>query len=141
MLNRCRLLLTLDLLANSLIIGAPLWVFFLPSPLLFSLMGRDNFLYPMMAITRRHFRWTLPCTALSLLLTLGTSAAKSSSPAATVAAAAALAAALSNAMVVVPRALQAGKPAIGRKGVVEGDRGKASIQAVDYAFQWMAGRS
>lgn len=58
------LLSTLDLIANSVVAGAPIWIFFFQGPLLFSFMGRDKFIHPMMKLTSLLFRWTLPTFAL-----------------------------------------------------------------------------
>ena len=62
------LLTTLDLITNSVVIGAPVWIFFFQGPLLFTYMGRDKFIHPMMKLTSLLFRWTLPTfSTISLL--------------------------------------------------------------------------
>jgi hypothetical protein len=55
-----QLLVTVGLLADCLVIGAPVWVFFLQSPALFAFMGRSKFIPPMMRLTKVLFHWTLP---------------------------------------------------------------------------------
>ncbi|CAB9502834.1 expressed unknown protein [Seminavis robusta] len=106
------LMRTTGLFANSALIGIPIWVFFLQAPLLFKMMGRDKFLFPMMSLTRLLFRWTLPVfsalsVACSVLLDCAESSCQVSS--ATKAALLTLAAILINSIVIVPKALQAGK--------------------------------
>lgn len=53
-----QLLVTVGLLADCLVIGAPIWVFFLQNPTLFAFMGRSKFIPPMMRLTKILFRWT-----------------------------------------------------------------------------------
>lgn len=101
---------TIDVLANCVIIGVPVWVFFLQSPLLFQFMGRDRFLSPMMQITKLMFRWTLPiCAAVSVLCSLGLEG--HADTASYLTSALSLVSVMINATIIVPKALMAGKRA------------------------------
>lgn len=105
---------TVGLVANSVAIGAPIWIFFLQGPLLFSYMGREKFLHPMMKLTELLFRWTLPsCSAVALLAslirsTLDDSKLLSLTSSTNIWAGLALASTLVNSILVVPKALKAG---------------------------------
>lgn len=101
---------TLDGLASAIVIGVPVWVFFLQGPLLFSFMGRDKFLSPMMRLTRLLFRWTLPTAAFMVCIctfALGYTIDSLEMKSALVS----LISVMINATVVVPKALFAGKKA------------------------------
>uniref|UniRef100_A0A7S2A123 TMEM205-like domain-containing protein n=2 Tax=Ditylum brightwellii TaxID=49249 RepID=A0A7S2A123_9STRA len=104
---------TVDILANCMIVGVPVWVFFLQSPLLFQFMGRDKFLSPMMRLTNLMFRWTLPiCAAVSVLCSLILrDTATTSGDIELYSSLVSFVSVVINAVVVVPKALQAGKRA------------------------------
>jgi hypothetical protein len=107
-----QLLVTVGLLADCLVIGAPIWVFFLQSPALFAFMGRSKFIPPMMRLTKVLFRWTLPVASAvalstSLLTDIDCTPTKFATPWAILSAAAVAV----NSLVVVPRALAAGAKA------------------------------
>jgi hypothetical protein len=105
-----QLLVTVGLLADCLVIGAPVWVFFLQSPALFAFMGRSKFIPPMMRLTKVLFHWTLP---VATAVALGTSLLTDCTPTkyATPWALLSAAAVAVNSLVVVPRALAAGAKA------------------------------
>mmetsp|Transcript_18488 Transcript_18488/g.29789 ORF Transcript_18488/g.29789 Transcript_18488/m.29789 type:complete len:171 (+) Transcript_18488:1-513(+) len=124
------LFMTIGLLANSVVIGAPLWVFFLQGPALFAFMGRSKFLPPMLRLTRLLFRWTLVISAALVLLTelmLDGSFSRTSFHFASVS----LAAALVNALIIVPQALSAGAKATMKN---YDDDGKLRNQVKDMAI-------
>mmetsp|Transcript_18073 Transcript_18073/g.23327 ORF Transcript_18073/g.23327 Transcript_18073/m.23327 type:complete len:163 (-) Transcript_18073:315-803(-) len=105
------ILRTVTILADGMLIGVPVWVFFIQSPLLFKFMGRDRFISPMMRLTSTMFRWTLPvCASVSLGLSFTLSFSKSTTPiiGSSVVCFSAL---LINSIIIVPRALAAGKQA------------------------------
>ena len=105
---------TFDLIANSIVIGAPVWIFFFQGPLLFSVMGRDKFIHPMMKLTRLLFRWTLPTfSTISLLCCIVSESYKEYeiplySSKSVVFGGLSLGMILLNSVLVVPKALQAG---------------------------------
>lgn len=105
---------TIALTANSIVIGAPIWVFFVQAPSLLSFMGRDKFLPPMMRLTKVLFRWTLPLAAGVVCLCDILMAATDShvwQKSSTKFAGLALIAVLINSLVIVPKALAAGAQA------------------------------
>jgi hypothetical protein len=110
LLSPSAFLQTLDVLASSVVIGVPVWVFFLQGPLLFSFMGRDKFLSPMMRLTSLLFRWTLPTAAL-IVCTCTVALAYDLDSLQMLSAGFSLVAVTINATVVVPKALLAGKKA------------------------------
>ena len=114
-----QVLVTTGLVANSIVIGAPTWVFFVQSPALFSFMGRDKFLPPMMRLTKVLFRWTLPLAAGTVLLSEALMAVSSGKGimerASTKCAGVSLAAVLINSLWIVPKALAAGSKATLKK--------------------------
>jgi hypothetical protein len=117
-----QLLVTVGLLADSLVIGATIWIFFLQSPALFAFMGRSKFIPPMMRLTKVLFRWTLPvasAVALSTSLMLTATDACTTATYATSSTSWAILSAIAvalNSLVVVPRALAAGAKAITGQG-------------------------
>lgn len=130
--NSHAILATTGLLANSVVIGASIWVFFVQSPALFSFMGRSKFIPPMMKLTKVLFRWTLPVAAS---LALGTNLLLSSTKevsASTTCAAVSLAAILINSLVIVPKALAAGAKATTKKD--ENAAAAAASTKTDFAI-------
>ena len=124
------ILLTVGLVANSVVIGAPVWVFFVQSPALFAFMGREKFLPPMMRLTKVLFRWTLPVASGVVVLSEmlrqdGTILEKNSTKFACLS----LLAVLVNSLLIVPKALAAGAKATMKKN----DDNK-STGAVDIAI-------
>jgi hypothetical protein len=113
-----QLLVTVGLLADCLVIGAPIWVFFFQSPALFAFMGRSKFIPPMMRLTKVLFRWTFPVASAvalstSLLTDIRVDCTHTQYTYATATPWAILSAAAVavNSLVVVPRALAAGAKA------------------------------
>ena len=125
------MLLTAGLVANSVVIGAPIWVFFVQSPALLPFMGREKFLPPMMRLTKVLFRWTLPLASglvlLSEILIAMTEDGALLSKNSTKFASLSLAAVLINSLVIVPRALAAGSKATTKKNDCVGTWTAASI--------------
>jgi len=136
-----QLLRTSDVLAVSLTIGAPVWVFFIQGPALFQHLGRQQFLSPMMRLTSVLFQWTLPLTAaFSLLFTLarqmlaneGHYCKRLLTTRTTLSALLALIFILINSVLIVPRALQAGKRALAKNYKKKTDDA-ASKDVADFA--------
>jgi len=131
---------TTALVANSVVIGAPVWVFFVQSPALFSFMGRSKFLPPMMKLTKVLFRWTLPVAAsialgtnlLSVVSTTSTDKQEALA-ASTQCAAVSLAAILINSLVIVPKALAAGAKATTKKDDNAAAAAASSTTKTDFA--------
>jgi len=112
-------LVTAGLVAISVVIGAPVWFFFVQTPALFPFMGREKFLPPMMRLTKVLFRWTLPLAAgtvllSEILLSLSGDIAFTERTS-TKWAGASLAAVLVNSLLIVPKALAAGSKATLKK--------------------------
>eukprot|EP01062_Namystynia_karyoxenos_P017615 TRINITY_DN16503_c0_g1_i1.p2 TRINITY_DN16503_c0_g1~~TRINITY_DN16503_c0_g1_i1.p2 ORF type:complete len:161 (+),score=63.24 TRINITY_DN16503_c0_g1_i1:84-566(+) len=102
-------------LSSSFIIGSTAWFFFLQSPVLLSVLGREKFVPVQMRLTRTLFRSLTVAASAALAATVG--AEWGDLGKAQLAAAVALTATLINTLAVVPRALQAGKASMGeRKG-------------------------
>jgi hypothetical protein len=121
------ILVTVGLIANSVVIGSPVWVFFIQSPVLFTFMGRSKFIPPMMKLTKVLFRWTLPIAGgitLSASLLRGCGMPSSWS---TPLAALSLAATLINSLLIVPRALAAGAKATSKKTDTSSSKSKTDF--------------
>ncbi len=93
------------LLSNGFVCGVPVWFFFIQSPLLFTELGREKFVPPMMKMTRALFRWTLPIAAG---VAFATSTFVFGLQLPTVLAGVSLSGAAINSVFVVPAALKAG---------------------------------
>jgi hypothetical protein len=137
-----------DVLACTLTIGAPVWVFFLQGPALFRHMGRDRFLSPMMKLTSVLFRWTLPSAAvLSLLCTVTALATKkndeecSRDPVSILLTPTSLTSLFAltyisvNSFVVIPAALQAGKRAMVNNKKNEDHGRQSSIELSEFTIK------
>ena len=125
------ILLTTSLVANSIVIGATIWVFFVQAPALFSFMGRDKFIPPMMRLTKVLFRWTLPKAAVlvlasHLLVALAEGDGGLLDKNSTKFAILSLLAVLINSLIIVPKALAAGAKATMKK---DDDHPKSSSTA------------
>ena len=123
--------LTVGLVANSIVIGAPIWVFFVQAPALLSFMGRDKFLPPMMRLTKVLFRWTLPvASGVVLLVDVLEGLATNDGGgllldrASTKFAGLSLLSVLINSLIIIPRALAAGAKATTKKD--DNDNNKSS---------------
>jgi len=102
-------LLLADTCVSAGIIFVTVWFFFVQSPFLFNRLGREKFVPIMMQIMQLYFKFTVvlngAVAAISTLRSEGGPLKESQN----VAACAALAAVLINLLVVVPRALAAGR--------------------------------
>ncbi|CAM9936470.1 unnamed protein product [Heterosigma akashiwo] len=108
------MLLLIDILASGFIFGATVWVFFIQSPVLFNFLGREKFVPPMMRLTKALFHWSLPAASFISVLCSGANKKHTLN---LVFPLISLVSVTINALVVVPRALKAGKStAAMRKG-------------------------
>lgn len=96
---------TLDLFAMAFVFGATAWFFFVQSPVLLKMLGRDKFVPIQMRLTGVLFSLLTVLLLLMLAAALGHSPLDSGT---TLTAAIALVAGVINKFVVVPRALKAG---------------------------------
>ena len=95
-----------DLLISAFVLGATVWLFFVQTPSLITMMGRDRFVPIMMRLTKLHFKsLSLALLAVVILALLHSGL---TTGLAVIGAAIALVGAASNHFFVVPRALKAG---------------------------------
>jgi hypothetical protein len=104
-MNTSQIARTIDLFAMAFVFGATAWFFFVQSPVLLKMLGRDKFVPIQMRLTAVLFSVLTVLLLVMLAAVLGHSPIGSGT---TLTAAIALAAGVINKFVVVPKALKAG---------------------------------